>query len=505
MARLLGIDATKTTVRVALLHTSYRSIEIEALGEADVAASGSEVEAIRAAVGALRADATAISISGERSFYRRIDLPAAAQKELGSVLAFELESTVPFEMDEAVFDFRTMKRGPNDAPDIVPVFAVLARADDVRERIAPVREALGVEPERVASGPLPLANLTQVMPELERPAVPGPIAVLDLSESCSEVLILLAGEPVFARTLSRGTIGLPESAPALARELRQTFSAWRSLGGDPLTGMYLTGVGAASAGAALFLSTELGVSILPLPQMRVERLTPEQSERLPRFAKAVSLALGLTGRTRGMNLRRGSLEAERSYPFLREKIPLLAGLGAVILVSFGFSVIAELRTLDTEHEMLGARLTAASRDVLGEETTDPDKARELLEQGPGKNDEDPMPHVDAFDAMVALSKSVPPDIVHDVVELDASRGHVIIQGTVPTVGDAENISKAMKDANKCFKDVKIARTSQFTEGKQKYVLELDLKCEEKKKPADAAAAGSAQAAASAKPEKEGAR
>jgi general secretion pathway protein L len=53
--------------------------------------------------------------------------------------------------------------------------------------------------------------------------------------------------------------------------------------------------------------------------------------------------------------------------------------------------------------------------------------------------------------------------------------------------------------------VKIARTSQFTEGKQKYVLELDLKCEEKKKPADAAAASSAAAAASAKPEKEGAR
>ncbi len=175
-------------------------------------------------------------------------------------------------------------------------------------------------------------------------------------------------------------------------------------------------------------------------------------------------------------------------------------------MSFGFSVIAELRTLDTEHEMLNARLTAASRDVLGEETTDPDKAKELLEQGPGKNDEDPMPHVDAFDAMVGLSKSVPPDILHDVVELDVSRGHVIIQGTVPTVGDAENISKAMKDANKCFKDVKIARTSQFTEGKQKYVLELDLKCDEKKKPAaDAAAASSASAAASAKPEKEGAR
>ena len=232
-------------------------------------------------------------------------------------------------------------------------------------------------------------------------------------------------------------------------------------------------------------------------------MTREQSESVPRFAKALGLALGLSGRSRGMNLRKGALEAERSYPFLREKIPLLAGLGAVILVSFGFSVVAEVRTLGTEHEMLTAKLSVASRDVLGDETTDPDHAKELLDQGPGKGDEDPMPHVDAFDAMVGLSKSVPPDLVHDVVELDVARGHVTIQGTVPTVGDAENIAKAMKDANRCFKDVKIARTSQFTEGRQKYVLEFDLKCDEKKKkPADAAATDSAQPAASAKPEKQ---
>jgi general secretion pathway protein L len=312
-------------------------------------------------------------------------------------------------------------------------------------------------------------------------------------------LILLGGEPVFARTLSRGTSGLPGSAPLLARELRQTLSAWRTLGGEPLSGMYLVGGGAAAAGAELFLATELGVSILPLPRPNLDGISPEQAESLPRFARAIGLALGLTGRGKGLNLRRGPLEAEQSFPYLREKIPLLAGLGAVIAVSFGFSMIAQLRTLDAERELLTARLAVASRDVLGEETTEPDKAKELLEQGPGKTDEDPLPHVDAFDAMVALSKAVPKEVVHDVVELDVSRGHVILQGTVPSVGDAETIAKNLKE-NRCFKDVKISRTSQFTEGKQKYVLEFDLKCEDKKKktpePAD-----SATPVTSAKPEK----
>jgi general secretion pathway protein L len=503
MSRLLGIDVTKTTVRAAVVRTGYRRIMLESFGEADIAWSGSEAEAIRAAVGgvgSLRADASAIALSGERSFYRRIELPATAQREIANVVAFELEAVVPFEMDETVFDYKTLRGGA--AATVIPVFAVLARIEDVRARIATVREALGAEPERVGSGPLPLANLMAIMPELEKPAVPGPVALLDLGEHVSELVVLLGGEAVFARTLSRGTAGLPESAHNLARDLRQTLAAWRSQGGDLLLGMYLVGSGASAQGVEHFLATALGVTILPLPRPRLEGLTPEQADQVPRFAKALGLAVGLAGRAKAHNLRRGALEAERSYPYLREKIPMLSGLAAVIVVSIGFSTIADMRALDAEREMLTARLGAASRDVLGEEITEPDKARELLESGPGKADEDPLPRIDGFDVMVQLSKSVPRDVVHDVVEFDVQRGKVVLQGVAPTVADAETIAKNMRE-NRCFKDVKIAKTSQFVEGKQKYQLELELKCEEKKKPkAGAEPDGSAQpASSSAKPDK----
>ncbi|WP_437734160.1 type IV pilus biogenesis protein PilM [Sorangium sp. So ce1335] len=485
-------------VRAALIRTAYRRVFVEALGEVAVTDGVSEAEAIRAAVGLHRPDGAAIALSGERSFYRRIDLPAAAQKEIENVLGFELEATVPFEMEDAVFDYRLLKRPPT--AETLPVFAAVARADDVRERITVVKEALGFEPERVALGAVALANLEAVMPELAAPptaGASGPIAILDLDYLTSEMVILSGGEPVFARTLSRGTAGLPGTAPALARELRQTLAAWRNLGGEPLAGMYLVGGGATAQGAELFLATQLGLTILPLPTPRIEGLTPEQAAALPRFAKALGLALGLTPKTKGFNLRKGALEAERSYPFLREKIPILAGLGTVIALSFGFSVVAEMRTLDAEREILLASLATASRDVLGEETSDPVKARELLDQGPGAADEDPMPRVDAFDVMVQLSKAVPKEITHDVLELDVNRGHTTIQGVVPSVSDAQIIADHMKE-HRCFRDVKISRTSQFTEGRHKYVLELDLKCEDKKKkktggaePADSAAAGAA--------------
>lgn len=482
MARLLGIDAGKSVVRAVLIRTAYRKVYLEALGEVAIADVGSEQEAIRAAAGIVRPDAAAIAISGEQSFYRRIDLPAAAQKEVENVLGFELEATIPFEMEDAVFDYRLLKREPGSPT--IPVFAAVARTADVLERIGAVREALGFEPERVSSGALPLANLEAVMPELIKPpaaAAPGPVVLVDLELHTSDVLILSGGEPVFARTLSRGTAGVTaegDAAPRLARELRQTLAAWRNLGGEPPVGMYLIGGGASVQGAEPYLSSELGVPVLPLPLPRLEGLTPEQTAVLPRFAKALALAIGLTGRGKSLNLRRGALELERSYPYLREKIPILAGLGTVIALSFTFSVIAEVRSLNAEREALIAGLSAASRDVLGEETAEPERARELLENGPG-TEEDPMPRVDAFDVMVQLSKAVPKEVTHDVLELDVNRGHVTLQGTVPSVSDAQAIAEKLKE-HRCFRDVKVGRTTQYVENKQKYVLEFELRCEDKK-------------------------
>ncbi len=506
MSRLLGIDASERAVRVAVIRTSYRRVSIEALAEIDVGAmGGSEVEALRAVAGTVKAEGVAIVLSGERSLYRRIELPAAAQKELQNVLSFELESTVPFEMDEAVFDHRVLKR-PKGAVETLPIFAAVARIADVRERVEMVKAALGVDPERVGTGASPLANLVALYPELDRPASAGPLAVANLGEITTDVLVLVAGEPVFVRTVSRGTVDVPGSAHEMARELRQTFAAWRAQGGEPITGMVLLGPGAQLNQAEWFLSSELGVPVIPLQVPKLEQTSPDLLLRLPRFGRALGLALGLQ-RNKSFNRRKGALEPERQYPFLREKIPLLAGLGAVILVSFGFSIIAELRTLSAEKELLTAKLAVASRDVLGEDVSDPDKAKALLE-GPAKEEDDPMPHADGFDAMIEVSKAVPKDVVHDVVEFEFARQHLNLQGTVPSVGDAETISKNLKEY-KCARDVKVGRTAAFGEGKQKYVLDLDIKCVEPKKKVEGAPGAAASAAASsAKPDataKEGAK
>lgn len=505
MARLAGIDIGTNVVRVALVRSAYRKVTVESLVEVPIAEGGEQAAIAQAMLG-MKPDAVAVALSGDRCFYRRLELPPTAQRELEGVLGFELESTVPFEMDACVFDHRILKK--TAASGQLTVFAALAKLEDVTGRIAAVKAAIAREPDSVGTGAVPLANLTAILPELEGAPPPkakkgatdtlvdaspfavartAPVALLDLDDMRSEILILVGGEPVFARTLSRGTNGItagnPDAAKALARELSTTFGAWRAQGGDPVGALYLVGIGSTIQGAEPYLSATLGFPVVRLPMPVLEGVAPDAVERLPLFAKAISLCLSLEGRSKSLDLRQGPLATTRNYAFIREKLPLLSGLAAVIAVSFGFSVVAEMRALSAEHESLTTQMLATTKEVLGEETSDLGKAKELLEKGPGGGDEDPMPNADGFDVMVEYSKAVPKEVVHDVMEFDLTRGHVTISALIPKDADAasttDKIINALK-TNPCFRDVKVQKTTQFGQDKQKYVLELDVRCEEKK-------------------------
>ncbi|HEX9621024.1 MAG TPA: hypothetical protein VF989_12865, partial [Polyangiaceae bacterium] len=321
-------------------------------------------------------------------------------------------------------------------------------------------------------------------------AGPGPIAVLDLGGPKSELVLLSLGEPVFARTLSRGMDGLPESAPELVAEIRQTLASWAAHGGDPVLALYLTGGGAQASGSEEYLAHQLDVSVERLTQLRFDNLTPDKSELLPRFAKALGLAAGLSGPGRDPNLRQGSLAYQRGYGFLKEKIPLLSGLAGAIFISFAFATWAELDTLNHEQERLQATLSALSQQAFAEPTDDPERATELLERAQRREEADPQPKLDAFDVIMELSRAVSPDITHDIEEFDMNRDHVQVNGIVASAAQAQSIASALKE-HSCIKEPKISKITQvINSDRQKYVLEFDAKCPEEeagtqKKPAEA--------------------
>ena len=486
MSIAVGVDIGAHAVKVAVLRVAYRKTTLEALVTAEIEAAGGVPEAIRAAFAEAlvgkQADGIAVAIEGIRSVVHTLSLPASVQKSLDEVLPFELEAALPVDMAESTFDFRVRTAKPagfdtSQAAAQISVLALVARTEDVRAKIELVKGAVGQEPERVGAGALTLANLIPGTPAL---AENGTVVVLDIGRRSTEILIIADGEPVFARAVSWGTEGLsPATAQKIARELRVTIGAHRALGGDQPSRVFLCGGGGVYATSAeAFFAADLGLPVEKLPPLTVETLgiPPERLEQLPLFAKALGLALGLNGRALGLDLRRGSLSYERGFAWVREKIPVLAGLAAVIVVSFLFSAWAQLYASNKDVVTFEAALGTVTKDVLGEETTSASRAQELLAQQSGGADDDPMPHVDAFDVMVKLSEDISQSTIHDIEELDVQKQHATVHGIVGAIPEAQAIKTSLEN-ERCFQEVNISRFNQQPgTDRQKYVLDIDLHC-----------------------------
>jgi general secretion pathway protein L len=543
MTLWIGIDVGASTVKVAVVRSTYRrlawvgagraEIDRTTTASADAPNDSAEERALRAAyamategIKVSSGDSIAAAVDGAKGSVHFLRFPVSVERQLAEVLPFELEAALPYDLEDAVFDHRVLSRRPDDG---VCVLAGVARVPDVQERIDLIKRVVGMEPERVCMGGTALAGLLPYLQQsfvaaglggvagsgfagkaalsdvggssggafgeglaggegapaggggavdIGAPATGDIIALVDLGARRSEVLLVRGMEPVYARTLGTGTEGLPQSAARLGRELRMSFAAHRAAGGAPPVRVYLCGGGSFVSGAEGFLGRELGTPVerLPLPTIELALADNVGLGEWHTHATALGLALSLSGRGPALDLRRGPLAYERGFGWLKEKAPLLAGLSAVLLVSFVFSACARLYSANKDLDVSQKALAVVSKEVVGEETTSAAQARELLGQQNNMADEDPMPHADAYDVLVRLSEAVPASMTHDVEELDVNKGHVTIHGIVGSIPDAQSIAESLK-AEPCFAEPKISRTNQMvgTE-RQKYVLEFDLKC-----------------------------
>jgi general secretion pathway protein L len=484
MPRTVGIDIRQNVIQGAVLRTSYRRTYLERLQEVDLGHFPSLPLALEELGRRLQlhGEPCAVSIGGDLAFIHRLQLPPSALKQVEEVIPFELEAQIPVDFEQLVYDARVLPRVGDDTR--IEVLTAAAPIAHVRQRINDVAEGLKNEPERVGVGALPMGNLALVCAVLEGERYQ---AILDLGEDTSEFVVIHQGVAVFGRTLSIGVAGLPDSAADLVRVLKQTLVSWSTVSPGPIEAVYLSGGGAEAVGIVEYLAAYLKVEVAKLPQLALlapatgwDAVQPERD--VPRYAKAIALALSLRTGAKDLNLRKGELSYQRGYGFLKAKVPLLVGLGAVLLISFVFSAWAESRSLERENADLSKAMSLLAGQILREETEDIERVVELLDQGT-KQENDPQPAIDGFELAVTLAERIPKDFEHDIAELELQRGHVNLRGVVNSADQAQKVLEALK-GRECFRDVKISQiTQEVKSDRQKYSMEFDVRCEDApKKP-----------------------
>lgn len=460
MARILGIDIGKASVRGTVVRSTMRSTEVvQYLEQPYTAAPAGEPNeslqtAIRELISAISPppDQIIAALDGREASLRIVELPAGAAKRVSDVLPFELDEVVPFEIEDAVIDHQPVDRSDT----ILRVMATAVPTTRVARRLGELKE-LGLDPSELAVGAAALDGLRHLLPELKSSKVQL-ILMIDLDHT--EVCILRSGACVFARTLVGGTEELRAGGRRFAGDLKRTLASYRAAGGTPIEEIFVAGEAALYPDSILPWVgelTELEANVIALP----DSPGADPSVR-PRFATSTALAGRAVTRTRRLDLRQGEFAHTKTMSVLRQHTRLIGVCAACVLMAFVFSTWARYSVLADERDRLQEQLLEVTDDAFGEGTRSPTQARELL--AGGRQSADPLPHFTAYDVLDVVSAAVPPDIKHDTrrltIEVDdvEREGRFELQGTVASIAERDTIA-ANFEAHECFNDIKRGPTS----------------------------------------------
>lgn len=488
MARFLGIDITATRVCGVLVKGALRKAEVERYLEIPLTAAPGDparaIEVAEAGANLLKAldvvpDVIAAAVPGEIASVRMLELPTAARKRFAEIIPFELESMLPYEPEDAVIGFQTART----TPDKLHVLTASVQRHHVVAQLAALKAA-GLEPTELAVGAPALDGLARIVPALE---VKGPVMLLDLEAERTDVCLLEDGRCVAARTLTVGLSSAQDTSEALGRELQRTLAGFLAGGAAQPVAAYVGGAAAHTPGLASWLTSVLGVpsDLVALPASEAGA-APDLG-----FLRATALAArSILGRQR-IDLRIGDLAATHRKFRLVDHASLAITCAVVVVLSAMFSLKARQSMLTDERDALKARLGAVTEELFGEAFEDPATARDRVENPRSK---DPLPRFDAFDALAAISASIPEELKHEVrrmridVAQEKHEGRLELQGALESLGSRDLIVSKLQEQG-CFRDIELGRTSPVPgQSLVNYQLEAVVACPgegplDKKKPA----------------------
>ncbi len=477
MAFILGLDLGTRSVRGALLKTSLRALETECYFEvpfANLTLEPPSEATVHAAVAELLAsltstpDAVVVAMDGARVSLRRIKIPEAARKRAQEVLPFELDTLLPFPIDEALVDYQEVAVRDGQI-DLLAAGVPETAVAELLEQLA----AIGINPNELAVGAAALDGL------LARVSPPDGEAwmLLDVGPDHSDVCIVRNGACELARTLDEGLAALRARPESLRQGLTQTVMKYRADGGPALSRVIVLGEGTEAGDLTGWVSAELGIEAedLSLPPARGTTTPPAAL-----FGKAWALAARSSRRGKRLDFRRGKFAMLRDVNLLREHAVFATLCALALVVSYVFSIWAQYRVVSDERDALAQQLGQLTERHFGKPTESPKRARELLEgtAGPG----DPLPRYDAFRALAALSAAVPTSVLHDTrkleIQLDegGQTGTFQLDGKLPDLTARDQIADAL-ETNECFAELERGKTSTAPgENRKTYVLEGLIAC-----------------------------
>jgi len=408
----------------------------------------------------LRGDTVLSCLPGDAVTHRFLTLPFARARQLEQTVPFELESQIPFGLEEVLMDFHLTER----TADGGTVLAVAVPRTTLTEHLDTLAAA-GLDPAMVGLAPLaplPLLHLAGG----ERTGVE---ALLDIGETRSSVVLLRDGKLNGLRTVS---IGLNRTGgfKAFLRELRWTLLA---LGEHELsfpTRFFLCGGGASLPQLSEALAQAFAVEVVPFQHLTLSSVPPELRGEQGIFAACLGLglseALGLSAPE--INLRRGEFAHQGQRAALRREMTRLGWLAAGVALVAGLAFALEVHRLNARYEALRQEIRHVFTSALPEARTivsEKAQLQDAVTDLQGRQRVIAGTATAPLELLRQLSSALPEQVKLDLDEWTFDEESVRLRGTTASFDAAETIKTAATGLG-MFREVQLKDVKTTAGGKK---------------------------------------
>lgn len=198
--RLLGLDIGSTSIKAVEVDTAFGRFEIHEYHEVAITPGTSAIDAAGQLLRSLpkEPDRILTTLRSNRVTLRNLKLPTRDKKAITASVGFELEDDLPFESDEATFDYVTLASHGQETQ--VHVATTLKKTvDDYLGLIV----SAGVDPDILTTEASAYrALLRKITPHTTEDEVP--VMILNLGHDHSTIYIQHKGAPIICREIPWG-------------------------------------------------------------------------------------------------------------------------------------------------------------------------------------------------------------------------------------------------------------------------------------------------------------
>jgi len=488
--KILGLDISEEWITAVQVKSGLKGYQVTACARAKVVENGGLEGALKA-LGEqmdLKSDLCLASIPGAQVSYRNLQMPFKDPKKVRQTLFFELETMVPFPIDDLVVDFAIV-----DGAAESDVMAVSARKSYISEYLAQVR-SVGIDPEVLDINSLPIVSWL-----LRQEGTPEEGAFLEIGERSVTFVLYLKRRIALIRTFgfkglakaqspSDAAEGLDESSfRRVCTAIQNTIHAhgWNGQGPSSPEKVFYTGIGALYPETGDLLNRFLAIPAEGMDLSRDKRVRMEGDVARvwnPALMNgALALALRDVKEEQGFNFRKDEFEVRRDYYGRKKELKRVAVFLIVILSFLAADMGVDYYYLKKRYRMLDERITEVFKRTNPEVTRVVDPVQQMkvkinekrksaaLIPGIASNER-------VLDLLMDISKRIPKSLDVRVTRMAIDPETVRMGGKTDTFNTVDSIKSGLEPSI-YFSNVTISSANLDQTGKR---VQFEIKLQRKR-------------------------